>query len=335
MRRRRGTCESVLPCGHHLLYPLSYELSSGRSRTFDRAIRSNRSLHHRQKSWRGTGDAVTALAGERPFGRAGLEPARRSRALPRSNRHLHHRRPNASLRLGTQARWGTFDVGLSVISTCGISFGLTRTRGTKAFTRTSTARSITGGVFTRFPGAKYPKSSPPAFIEPLSRQNTNSVAALLKTRRHSEPLIGSPRHRSPAFASFPPAGPALAARAFPREPGIRVSRSGLRRRNSKLRRGQQKTLRSLSSGGSVDADFQPSLMRGCSHEPGARQQMASSHSCGPRIIRRCLALSVSCFSRTHVRGGAVLKEAHFGCQAGWFGHAHSFLAGTCTVFGSG
>jgi hypothetical protein len=53
-------------------------------------------------------------------------------------------------------------------------------------------------------------------------RKTNFVAALSTARRHSEPY-GSLCHRYPACASFPPAGPALRARASvrePRDPGL-------------------------------------------------------------------------------------------------------------------
>jgi hypothetical protein len=49
------------------------------------------------------------------------------------------------------------------------------------------------------------------------------------TRRLANPR-GSPCHRYPAFASFPPTGPALLGARFRASPGIRVSRSGRSRR---------------------------------------------------------------------------------------------------------
>ena len=58
-----------------------------------------------------------------------------------------------------------------------------------------------------------------------------SVAALYDAPP-SEPLFGSPCHRYPAFASFPPTGPALLGARFRASPGIRVSRSGRSRKNS-------------------------------------------------------------------------------------------------------
>ena len=58
-----------------------------------------------------------------------------------------------------------------------------------------------------------------------------SVAALYGAPP-SEPLFGSPCHRCPALASFPPTGPALLGARFRASPGIRVSRSGRSRKNS-------------------------------------------------------------------------------------------------------
>jgi hypothetical protein len=53
------------------------------------------------------------------------------------------------------------------------------------------------------------------------------------TRRLANPR-GSPCHRYPAFASFPPTGPALLGARFRAGPGIRVSRSGRSRKNSMM-----------------------------------------------------------------------------------------------------
>lgn len=48
------------------------------------------------------------------FRRAGLEPARRRSALPRSNRHLHHRLADTHCCASAieRARWGTGDIGV-------------------------------------------------------------------------------------------------------------------------------------------------------------------------------------------------------------------------------
>ncbi len=65
------------------------------------------------------------------------------------------------------------------------------------------------------------------------KSQTNFVAALSQmARRHSEPFIGSPCHRCPAFASFPPVRPRASGRARVRaSPGIRVSHAGFHRRH--------------------------------------------------------------------------------------------------------
>ena len=94
----------------------------------------------------------------------------------------------------------------------------------------STVRDVKGGIRTRFHhGAKYPKSSPPAFIEP--RDAANQIEKQMLSRR-------SPRRAAvanPSWFALPsvsglrlvPSGrPRASARACLREPGIRVSRSG-------------------------------------------------------------------------------------------------------------
>jgi hypothetical protein len=68
---------------------------------------------------------------------------------------------------------------------------------------------------------------------PNRKYETNSVAALNDAPPSRTPE-GSLCHRYPASASFPPTGPALLSpRHCGASPGIRVSRSGLRRENFK------------------------------------------------------------------------------------------------------
>jgi hypothetical protein len=86
-----------------------------------------------------------------------------------------------------KARWGTGDIG--VCDVCADScFRKNRRPGRQ---RPLQGRfhdaCITGGIRTRsFRGAKYPKSSPPASVEPREAANQfkNSVAALRTARRH-------------------------------------------------------------------------------------------------------------------------------------------------------
>lgn len=68
---------------------------------FEPPTRCNSILHHRllcspasrarEGDWRGTGDAVAALAGDQPCGWRGSNSLGACAPAPRSNRHLHHR----------------------------------------------------------------------------------------------------------------------------------------------------------------------------------------------------------------------------------------------------
>ena len=82
--------------GQVALYPLSYRRMERRTGVEPATSRFGDEVTaifttDRDGCWRGTGDAVAALIGRSAFRRAGLEPARHSRAFPRSNGHLHHR----------------------------------------------------------------------------------------------------------------------------------------------------------------------------------------------------------------------------------------------------
>lgn len=109
------------------------------------------------------------------FRRAGLEPARRRSALPRSNRHLHHRLADARGRTSTIAKGtlGNWRYRLSMTSTQVPAFRKNRDpRRNGPREAASTVRDVKGGIRTRFShGAKYPKSSPPAFVEPRDAAN--------------------------------------------------------------------------------------------------------------------------------------------------------------------
>lgn len=71
------------------------------------------------------------------FRRAGLEPARRRSALPRSNKHLHHRLADyvAAHRQLQRARWGTGDIGCQWRRRRCLPFGRTGTRDATALAR--------------------------------------------------------------------------------------------------------------------------------------------------------------------------------------------------------
>lgn len=70
----------------------------------------------RGDSWRGTGDAVAALAGKPPFGVRDSNPLGAVAPLPRSNRHLHHRLADACASAIGKARWGTGEIGVSDVN---------------------------------------------------------------------------------------------------------------------------------------------------------------------------------------------------------------------------
>jgi hypothetical protein len=91
---------------------------------------------------------------------------------------------------------------------------------------------VKGGIRTRFTVKKYPTSSPPASVEPRSSRQTE----LQKFCRgavdapHFANHRGSLCHRCPAHRLVPSGRPrALGHARFRASPGIRVSRSGLRR----------------------------------------------------------------------------------------------------------
>jgi hypothetical protein len=126
----------------------------------------------RAEDWRGTGDAVAALAGEPPFGVRGSNPLGAVAPLPRSNRHLHHRLADACASTIEWARWGTGDIGVSDVNAGSCLAEEPEPATQQPCKAASTVRDSKGGIRTRsFPGAKYPKSSPPALVEPQDAAN--------------------------------------------------------------------------------------------------------------------------------------------------------------------
>lgn len=109
--------------------------------------------------------------------------------------------------------------------------------------------------------------------------------------------MGSSCHRYPAFAPFPPAGPALWARACrrePRDPGLpfRLLAGGI---SNTPCFGKQKTLRSFWLGRVRGiCELSMSLRRDRSHEPGVRYRLAASHSAVGRVFRTRIASHDSC-----------------------------------------
>jgi hypothetical protein len=139
------------------------------------------------------------------------------------------------------------------------------------------------GVEPAFPmGAKYPKSSPPASVQPHEAANriTNKFfRGALKAPLPRTPQ-GSLCHRYPACASFPPAGPALSGTRLPaRAPGSGSpvpACAGMFRMS--LLRTTKNPPEPLAREGPYGADCRSRFTRDRSHEPGVRHRLTSGHS---------------------------------------------------------
>jgi len=110
-------------------------------------------------------------------------------------------------------------------------------------------------------------------------------------------LKGSLCHRYPACASFPPAGPALWARACrrePRDPGLPFRLSPGNFRSSRASE-NKKPSGAAGSGGSTSSGWSIPLTRDRSHEPGVRHRLAASHSTVGRAFRIRVASQGSCW----------------------------------------
>jgi hypothetical protein len=173
--------------------------------------------------------------GRTAFRRAGLEPARRCRALPRSNRHLHHRLADVFAPAIEKARWGTGDIGISDGNT-GAPFGepaLWRV-ATLAWAPPQCVRQRRGSN-PLFPWSEVSEIFTTSVW--LSRARSISCAVrqtkiyfAAQVRRYCELRRVRSAIGIRLLASFPPAGPALlGTRLSGASPGIRVSRSGFRR----------------------------------------------------------------------------------------------------------
>jgi len=109
------------PASRAVLYPLSYR-RMGRRTGFEPATSRLADevtaifTTDRVEGWRGTGDAVAALASVRASNPLGAV------APYRSNRHLHHRHADVLTPAIESARWGTGDIGVSDGNT-GAPFG--------------------------------------------------------------------------------------------------------------------------------------------------------------------------------------------------------------------
>jgi len=181
------------------LQPCVWPGSNRRPPLVRRSNRSNKHLHHRRKLGRGTSDAATALAGVRPFGLRASNPLGTFAPYHEvTGIFTTTRRAQLSARQwlpGEQAKpdWP-----------CGRRFV-----------------DEVSGFFTTWNW------------QPLSRLTVKFklCRGALDGAPPERTLQGSPCLWCPACASFPPAGPALRARAClrePRDPGLPFR---LRRRN--------------------------------------------------------------------------------------------------------
>jgi hypothetical protein len=186
------------------------------------------------EGWRGTGDAVAALAGEPPFGVRGSNPLGAFAPSPRSNRHLHHRHANACAS-AIVGHTGEQAISVSVTATQYPSLRRETAPGrVRTFARPHPGACVKGGIRTRsFHGAKYPKSSPPAFW------SSRDYAANQITNKFCRGALNRAAFANPLGSALPsvsglrlvPSDRPRACRHAPSgaSPGIRVSRSGLRR----------------------------------------------------------------------------------------------------------
>jgi hypothetical protein len=195
--------------------------------------------------------------GRTAFRRAGFEPARRRSTLPRSNRHLHHRLADTCAPAIEKTRWGTGDIGFSEVNS-GSPLRESRSRGACCLCEAaSSVRDIKGGR-TRSCERSIRNLHHQRWLSRRKRQ-TKTTKLILPRRSERRAACCEPFKVRPAIgirliASFPPTGPARLGRArFRASPGIRVSRSGFHRDNSKraVPSENKKPSGAAGSGGSV------------------------------------------------------------------------------------
>jgi hypothetical protein len=153
-------------------------------------------------------------------------------------------------------------------------------------------------------GAKYPRSSPPALVEPQIRGKPNYKIILCGAI--DTPLIAnSEEFALPSVSGSSPRSlrqaPRAWARAFSRaSPGIRVSRSGMTPGNcsmSRLRATKNPPER-LAREGPHSADCRSRFTQDRSHKPGTRRLLAESHSVAASSFHNVGALRAHAGSRT-------------------------------------
>ena len=185
----------------------------------------------------------------------------------RSNRHLHHRRAAAfATTIGRQYA-GEQAMSASVTSTRALSLRRDSAPGrVRTLARPHPGACVKGGIRTRFSlGAKYPKSSPPASVEPRRTRQTglqNSSAAL-STRRQLRTL--ERRSALPSVSGSSPRSLRQAPRTWARASQARAPGSGspvpASCRDVRMVRaaGNKKPSGAVGSGGSVRSGLSISL----------------------------------------------------------------------------
>jgi hypothetical protein len=143
----------------------------------------------------------------------------RAPVFRRSNRHLHHRLADACAST-IERHAGERAISASVRGNT-VSFlaeGKLRRAACGTLARPLPGACVTGGIRTRIcHGAKYPKSSPPASVEPRDAANRNQTNKFCRGALNGAPplrtLLVRPAIGIRLIASFPPTGPALLAHA--------------------------------------------------------------------------------------------------------------------------
>jgi hypothetical protein len=200
-------------------------MTPGGIRTRDLSFhrRCNSDLHHGPwvESWRGTSDAVAALASVRASNPLGAV------APCRSNRHLHHRLADATHRQSLEHA-GEQAISVSVTATQLRSLWKRTAPGrVQALARPHPGACVKDGNRTRFfHGAKYPKSSPPASVQP--REAANRIENKFHSRRFDGAATANPlgfalpsvSGSAPRSLRQAPRFWARACRREPRDPGL-------------------------------------------------------------------------------------------------------------------
>ena len=144
--------------------------------------------------------------------------------LPRSNRHLHHRLADACAS-AIVGHAGEQAISVSVTTTQPRFLRKQNCAGPRASPREAASRCVCQGRESNplFPWREVSEiftTSVGLAARAANRIENKFHSRRSKRRRYREPLKGSLCHRYPAYASFPPTGPALLGTRLPaRAPG--------------------------------------------------------------------------------------------------------------------